>query len=117
MKLAYTLLTLSIAGLTMTSCVVPGYPDRQVHSSVGVSYGIFDTIPETYVGDTYFYGGRYYYGGRYETGRYSDQGHRYTNRYSHNGKYYYGGRQEHHESRGQSQRGGNTRDRGERERH
>ena len=99
MKLLLPLLSLALTGVTMTSCVVSGYPDGSYPvSRVGVGYGYYDTLPSTYVGDAYFLSGRYYYGGRYETGRYYYQGRSYNDRYYHSGHYYYGGRHEHHGS-------------------
>lgn len=84
-----------LMAVTMTSCVVPMYPEGPRTASVGVSYRTYDTIPRGYVGDAYFYGGRYYSGGRYESGRFYDRGREYGDRYYYNGQYYYGGRHQH----------------------
>ena len=83
----------AVAGLSLSSCVVPaGSPD----AVVPVGIGIYPVLPVGYVGDAYFYGGRYYYGGSYQTGRYYWHGRYYDGRYYHHGHYYYGGRHEHH---------------------
>ncbi len=93
MKISLKLLLFAaIAGLSLSSCVVPAGSAAVV--PVGV--GIYPVLPVGYVGDAYFYGGRYYYGGNYETGRYFWHGRYYGGRYYHNGHYYYGGRHEHH---------------------
>lgn len=97
MKITLPILSLVLAGSSMTSCVVPAYPQGRTYSTVGVGY--YSSLPSTYVGDAYYLGGRYYYGGRYETGRYYYQGRPYSDRYYHGGHYYYGGRHEHHASR------------------
>ncbi len=121
MKLNQSLLLLALAGVTMTSCVVPVDRGDRYHSTVGVGYGYYDSLPPTYVGDAYFYGGRYYYGGRYETGRYVDHGRQYNNRYYHNGHYYYGGNHEHHGGSGLShdrvRQSDHNNDRRDRDRH
>ena len=88
---------LATAGITLTSCIVPGPYGPRVFGPPIVGIGVYDTLPVGYVGDSYWYGGRYYYGGRYESGRYYWHGRYYGNRYSHGGHYYYGGRHEHHD--------------------
>ena len=80
--------------LLLSSCVGTGNPFEVIFPSVGVSYRSYNTLPQNYAGDAYYYGGRYYSGGRYESGRYYYGGRPYTNRYYHNGRYYYGGRYE-----------------------
>ena len=91
-----SLLVLAAAAVSFSSCVVSDYPGGPATGSVSTTFGIYDTLPNTYVGDAYYYRNRYYYGGNYETGRYMYQGSPYTNRYYHNGQYYYGGRNEYH---------------------
>lgn len=85
------LLPLFIA-VSMTSCVGPGFPLDGFLSSVGISNGNYNSVPNNYSGDSYYYQGRYYTGGNYETGRYYYRGRSYDNRYYHNNRYYYGGR-------------------------
>jgi hypothetical protein len=78
--------------ITLSSCVVPGYPgDTRYSSSRGAS-GVYNTLPTTFVGSAYYHDGRYYSGGNYQTGRYNYGGRQYTSRYYHNGNYIYGGR-------------------------
>lgn len=93
------LLLFSFAGASLTSCVVTDYPPGTFSTTGPATYGYYDNLPETYVGETYNYGGRYYYGGRYERGSFFDQGRTYQNRYYHNGRYYYGGHSERHGDR------------------
>ncbi len=107
------LFVLSLAGITLTSCVGPGYSGGGASVSVGAypsagaGYGGARPGPRAQQGDAYFYGGRYYYGGRYESGSFRDQGRTYSNRYYHDGRYYYGGRHEQHtESHGRDGREG-----------
>ena len=93
MKTTFKLLLFAaLAGVSLSSCVVPvGPPGPPV-----VGLGYYSVLPRGYVGDCYWYGGRYYYGGRYETGRYYYRGRYYDSRYYHGGHYIYGGRHEHH---------------------
>jgi len=93
MKLVRTLFVLPCAAaVLLTSCVVPGNPFEIIFPSAGVRYATYDTLPNNYVGNTYYYGGRYYAGGRYDNGNYYYRGAPYSGRYYHNGRYYYGGR-------------------------
>ncbi len=92
MKPLRTLLLLP--ALLLASCVGPGNPFEIIFPTVGVNYGTYNTLPENYNGNAYYYNGRYYSGGRYESGRYYYGGRPYNNRYYHNGRYYYGGRYE-----------------------
>lgn len=105
-RIRFFYLILPFVAASMTSCVVPVYPEGRAVSTVGVRYQTYDTLPRGYVGDTYYYGGHYYSGGRYEQGHYYDHGHVYGDRYYHNGQYYYGGHHEHHSDHGSSQHAG-----------
>ena len=48
-----------LAATAMTSCVDAGYPGGPAYSSVGVSYGTYNSLPRNYVGDAYYSGGRH----------------------------------------------------------
>jgi len=98
MKVSWNLLLFTaLAGLSLSSCIVPaGPPGAAVYASP-IGFGIYPVLPVGYVGDAYFYGGRYYYGGRYEPGRFFYDGRYYNHRYYHGGRYIYGGRHEHHD--------------------
>jgi hypothetical protein len=92
-----SLFVISFASASLSSCVVSDYPGGPATPVVtSLSFGIYDTLPDAYVGDAYYYRDHYYYGGVYQRGRYSYQGREYSDRYYHGGKYYYGGRHEHH---------------------
>ncbi len=97
------LLLSSVVTASITSCVVLAPPGLPAPTSVSASFGTYDVLPDTYVGDAYVYRNRYYYGGNYEHGRFLDHGRQYSGRYSHGGQYYYGGNQRHYEGRAQQQ--------------
>ena len=101
MNTVKSIIVLALASVSLSSCVVSDYPGGPVVGSVSSSFGVYDALPRTYVGDAYYYRNRYYYGGNYERGRYNYQGRQYTDRYNHGGQYYYGGRNEHHGNAGQ----------------
>jgi hypothetical protein len=61
------------------------------HSSRGSGYGVYSTLPNSFVGSAYYHNGHYYSGGNFQTGSYFNGGNRYTSRYYHNGRYIYGG--------------------------
>lgn len=103
MKLLKSFFGLAIASASLSSCVVSDYPGGPVVGSVSTSFGVYDTLPQSYVGDAYYYRNRYYYGGSYERGRYYYQGRQYNDRYNHGGQYFYGGRNEHHGNAGPPQ--------------
>ena len=103
MNTLQSLLLASVAGLTITSCLVSEYPGGPRGGSISAAFGVYDVLPDTYDGDAYYYQNRYYYGGRYEQGVFHDHGRQYNDRYYHAGRYYYGGRNEHHASRSQMQ--------------
>lgn len=91
-----------LTATALSSCVAPlpppvrpvGYvePVRPIYSA----WGIWDTVPVGYVGETYVIDGRHYYGGRHEMGSFNYAGHHYTSRYIVNGRAYYGGHLVHH---------------------
>lgn len=91
-----SIILLALAAATLSSCVVSDYPSGPVRGSVSSTFGVYNEIPDAYVGDAYRYNNRYYYGGNYERGNYTYKGRQYTNRYNHGGTYYYGGSNEHH---------------------
>jgi hypothetical protein len=103
MNTLQSLFLASVAGLTITSCVVSDYPGGPPVGGLSSAFGVYDVLPDTYDGDAYYYQNRYYYGGRYEQGVFHDHGRQYNDRYYHAGQYYYGGRNEHHANRSQPQ--------------
>lgn len=80
-----------IASTLLSSCVYPGYDLGRYDSSGDSRYDVYSSLPDSYVGSTYYYDGRYYSGGNYETGMFFHKGKPYTSRYYHNGQYLYGG--------------------------
>ena len=95
----------SVAGFTMTSCLVLELPGNGPRGrTISSSVGVYDELPRSYVGDAYLYQNRYYYGGRYESGVFHDHGRQYSDRYYHGGQYYYGGNHQHHEGSVQPQK-------------
>jgi hypothetical protein len=110
-----SIVSLVIAAASFSSCVVSDYPGGPVRGSVSSSFGVYDTLPNSYVGSAYRYQNRYYSGGKYETGNFQYKGRNYDNRYYHGGKYYYGGRNEYHgNNRPQNQFTDDRNDRGDR---
>jgi hypothetical protein len=99
----YLLILPLVAAAAMTSCVDAGYVGGPGYSSVGLSYGSYNSLPRNYVGNAYYSGGRYYSGGQYQSGAFSYQGQPYSNRYYHNGQYYYGGTHQHYGNQGRPQ--------------
>jgi hypothetical protein len=96
-----SIILLALAAATLSSCVVSDYPGGPVRGSVSSTFGVYNEIPDSYVGDAYRYNNRYYYGGNYERGNYTYKGRQYTNRYNHGGTYYYGGSNQHYGTRAQ----------------
>ncbi len=94
MSIIKSLFTISLASAFLSSCLVSNYPEGTASSAV--TFGTYDTLPSTYVGDAYRYQNRYYYGGSYQRGSYNYRGRQYNDRYYHGGNYYYGGSHENH---------------------
>jgi hypothetical protein len=82
---------LTIAPLLQAEPPVPG-----ATTTTTVTTGVWQTVPNDYDGDYYFYNKRYYHGGKYETGDFEWEGHHYKDRYQHEGKWIYGGKWERH---------------------
>lgn len=87
-----------VASALLSSCVDPGYSTYNRHSSGGSRYGVYSTLPDSFIGSAYNYNGQYYSGGSYQTGRYIYGGNQYTSRYYHNGQYIYGGSYKNYDS-------------------
>ncbi len=92
MKIQSSVILLVLACVALTSCVVSDYPGGTYASGCGV----YNVVPSSYIGQTYYHQNRHYYGGNYERGVFSHQGRQYTDRYYHGGQYYYGGRNQNH---------------------
>jgi hypothetical protein len=101
-------LAIVITATALSSCVAPLPPLPPPVRPVGYvepvpvaygAWGIWDTVPVGYVGETYVIDGRHYYGGHHEMGSFNYAGHHYTSRYLVNGRAYYGGHLVHHGDR------------------
>ena len=86
-------------GMTMAPLLKAEPPIVLADATVTVHTGVWETVPEDYDGDYYFYNKRYYHGGRHEEGDYTWEGRHYKDRYEHDGKWIYGGEWKHHEKK------------------
>jgi hypothetical protein len=101
MNTTQSLSLLPVISISLVSCIITDNQGKVAYPFVpSVSFGIYDRIPNSYVGDAYYYQDRYYYGGNYQRGLYSYQGRQYDDRYFHDGRYYYGGHHQHYGSQG-----------------
>ena len=55
MNATTSLIVLAGAAVSLSSCVVTDYPGGPANGSVSTTFGIYDTLPNTYVGDAYYY--------------------------------------------------------------